>query len=103
MIVVARAFLLKIYKGRCGLVVGSRLWGRRVAGSKPDSTEDPPCMGPAALEIMRSGQTLSRLCGVEAWRGRCQTRRRPRRLTVVQNYEIRPKIALVLLQNGTLI
>ncbi|GBN55408.1 hypothetical protein AVEN_141919-1 [Araneus ventricosus] len=25
-----------------------RPWDRRVAGSKPDSTEDPPCMGPVA-------------------------------------------------------
>ncbi|GBM33163.1 hypothetical protein AVEN_83674-1 [Araneus ventricosus] len=24
------------------------LWGRRVPGSKPDSTEDPPCMRPVA-------------------------------------------------------
>ncbi|GBN76408.1 hypothetical protein AVEN_170013-1, partial [Araneus ventricosus] len=32
--------------GRGSLVVRSRLWGRRVPGSKPDSTEDPPCMGP---------------------------------------------------------
>ncbi|GBN81358.1 hypothetical protein AVEN_263796-1, partial [Araneus ventricosus] len=31
-----------------GLVVRSRLWGRRAPGSKPDSTEDPPCMGPVA-------------------------------------------------------
>ncbi|GBL80386.1 hypothetical protein AVEN_92290-1, partial [Araneus ventricosus] len=29
-------------KGRGGLVVGSRPRDRRVAGSKPDSTEDPP-------------------------------------------------------------
>ncbi|GBL98269.1 hypothetical protein AVEN_174070-1 [Araneus ventricosus] len=29
-------------------VVRSRLWGRRVPGSKPDSTEDPPCIGPVA-------------------------------------------------------
>ncbi|GBO12034.1 hypothetical protein AVEN_241308-1 [Araneus ventricosus] len=29
-----------------GLVARSRLWGRRAPGSKPDSTEDPPCMGP---------------------------------------------------------
>ncbi|GBL88467.1 hypothetical protein AVEN_159064-1 [Araneus ventricosus] len=34
--------------GRGGLVVRSRLWGRRVPGSRPDSTEDPPCMGPVA-------------------------------------------------------
>ncbi|GBL73201.1 hypothetical protein AVEN_159266-1 [Araneus ventricosus] len=35
-------------EGRGGLVVRSRLWGRRVPGSKPDSTDDPPCMGPVA-------------------------------------------------------
>ncbi|GBO24807.1 hypothetical protein AVEN_180117-1 [Araneus ventricosus] len=44
-----------------------------------------------------------RWCGVEVWRGGCQLRCRPRHLTEVQNYEVRPKIALVLLQNGTLI
>ncbi|GBM29221.1 hypothetical protein AVEN_30252-1 [Araneus ventricosus] len=38
----------KIPGGRGGLVVRSRLWGRRAPGSKPDSTEDPPCMGPVA-------------------------------------------------------
>ncbi|GBM35360.1 hypothetical protein AVEN_90680-2-1, partial [Araneus ventricosus] len=31
--------------GRGGLVVGSRIWSRRAPGSKPDSTENPPCMG----------------------------------------------------------
>ncbi|GBO24398.1 F-box/WD repeat-containing protein 5 [Araneus ventricosus] len=35
-------------RGRGGLVVRSRPRDRRVAGSKPDSTEDPPCMGPVA-------------------------------------------------------
>ncbi|GBN64508.1 hypothetical protein AVEN_114426-1 [Araneus ventricosus] len=89
--------------GRGGLVVRFRLWGRRVPGPRPDSTEDPPCMGPAARQIIRSGQTSSRWCGVEVWRGGCQLRCRPRHLTEVQNYEVRPKIALVLLQNGTLI
>ncbi|GBL85495.1 hypothetical protein AVEN_34660-1 [Araneus ventricosus] len=34
--------------GRGGLVVRSRLWGRWVPGSRPDSTEDPPCMGTVA-------------------------------------------------------
>ncbi|GBL72966.1 hypothetical protein AVEN_128147-1 [Araneus ventricosus] len=34
--------------GRGGLVVKSPFWGRRVPGSIPDSTEDPPCMGPVA-------------------------------------------------------
>ncbi|GBM15646.1 hypothetical protein AVEN_95268-1 [Araneus ventricosus] len=34
--------------GHGGLVARSRLWGLKVPGSKSDSTEDPPCMGPAA-------------------------------------------------------
>ncbi|GBM94771.1 hypothetical protein AVEN_14306-1 [Araneus ventricosus] len=49
------AELLNIYSinglleiGRGGLVVWSRLWSRRAPGSRPDSTEDPPCMGPVA-------------------------------------------------------
>ncbi|GBN17741.1 hypothetical protein AVEN_109721-1, partial [Araneus ventricosus] len=29
-------------EGRGGLVVRSRLWGRRAPSSKPDSTKDPP-------------------------------------------------------------
>ncbi|GBM55142.1 hypothetical protein AVEN_207026-1 [Araneus ventricosus] len=33
-----------VYEGRGSLVLRSRLWGRRASGSKPDSTEDPPCM-----------------------------------------------------------
>ncbi|GBM29059.1 hypothetical protein AVEN_209566-1 [Araneus ventricosus] len=31
-------------RGHSGILVTSRLWGLRVPGSKPDSTEDPPCM-----------------------------------------------------------
>ncbi|GBM16278.1 hypothetical protein AVEN_195383-1 [Araneus ventricosus] len=31
---------------RGGLVVRSRLQGRRIPASKPDSAEDPPCTGP---------------------------------------------------------
>ncbi|GBL83094.1 hypothetical protein AVEN_165317-1 [Araneus ventricosus] len=41
-------FCLPTHKGRGGLVARSRLWGRRAPGSKPDSTEDPPFMGPVA-------------------------------------------------------
>ncbi|GBN26190.1 hypothetical protein AVEN_36434-1, partial [Araneus ventricosus] len=52
-----------------GLVVRSRPGGQRVAGSRPDSTEDPPYMGPAARQIVRSGQTSSRWCGAAVWRG----------------------------------
>ncbi|GBM44592.1 hypothetical protein AVEN_221834-1 [Araneus ventricosus] len=55
--------------GRGGLVARSRPQDRRVAGSKTYSTEDPPCMGPVAREIIRSGQTLSRWCGAEVSRG----------------------------------
>ncbi|GBM48342.1 hypothetical protein AVEN_37800-1 [Araneus ventricosus] len=77
-------------EGRGGLVVRSRPRGRRVAGPKPDSTEDPPCMGPVARQIIRSGQTSSRWCGWLVWRGGCQLRHRPRHLTAVQNYEVRP-------------
>ncbi|GBO35475.1 hypothetical protein AVEN_60485-1, partial [Araneus ventricosus] len=55
--------------GRCGLVIRSRPRDRRVAGSKPDSTEDPPCMGTIARQIIRSGQTSSRWCSAEVWRG----------------------------------
>ncbi|GBN50265.1 hypothetical protein AVEN_265596-1 [Araneus ventricosus] len=39
--------------------------------------------------------------GVEAWRRRLELRRRPRHLAAVQNYEVRPLITPVLLQNGT--
>ncbi|GBO40794.1 hypothetical protein AVEN_4405-1 [Araneus ventricosus] len=56
-------------RGRGGLVVKSWLWGRRVQGSKPESTEDTLNMGPAAHQIIRSDQTSSRWCGVEACRG----------------------------------
>ncbi|GBM41672.1 hypothetical protein AVEN_46944-1 [Araneus ventricosus] len=40
-----------------------------------------------------------------AWKfeGGCQLNCRPRHLTMVQNYEVSPKIALVLLQNGMLL
>ncbi|GBN03861.1 hypothetical protein AVEN_78238-1, partial [Araneus ventricosus] len=34
--------------GRGGLVARFRPRDGRFAGSKPDSTEDPPCMGPVA-------------------------------------------------------
>ncbi|GBN96772.1 hypothetical protein AVEN_88850-1 [Araneus ventricosus] len=35
---------------------------------EPDFTEDPTCMGPVALQVIRRGQTFSRWCGVEVWR-----------------------------------
>ncbi|GBN53543.1 hypothetical protein AVEN_63879-1 [Araneus ventricosus] len=81
---------LVLLGGRGGLVARSQPRDQRVASSKPDSTEDPLCMGPAARQIIRSDQTPSRWCGAEAWRGRCQLRHYPRHLTMVQNYEVCP-------------
>ncbi|GBN69000.1 hypothetical protein AVEN_44080-1 [Araneus ventricosus] len=49
------------------------------------------------------GQTPSRWCGAEGWRGEAQLKCHPPQMTKVQNYEVRPNIVLVLLQNGTLI
>ncbi|GBO40690.1 hypothetical protein AVEN_56339-1 [Araneus ventricosus] len=72
-------------------VVRSR--DRKVPGSKPNSTEDPP--GPLLVKSYVGGQTCSHWCSEEVWR--------EGHLTAVQNDEVRPKIALVSLRNGTLI
>ncbi|GBN62340.1 hypothetical protein AVEN_186044-1 [Araneus ventricosus] len=53
------------FEGRSGLVVRSRPRDWRTGGWKHDSTEDPPCMGPVARQIIRSGQTSTRWCGAE--------------------------------------
>ncbi|GBN77308.1 hypothetical protein AVEN_204474-1, partial [Araneus ventricosus] len=55
-----KQLLSTISLGCGGLVVRIR-----IAGSKLDSTEDPPCMGPVARKIIRSGQMPSRWCGAE--------------------------------------
>ncbi|GBO29495.1 hypothetical protein AVEN_14493-1 [Araneus ventricosus] len=82
-----------LWEGRGGLVVRSRFWGRRVPGSKPDSTEDPACKGACCTpNVLPLVGRLERECQLMC-----------RHLTVVQICEVRPKIALVLLQNGTLI
>ncbi|GBL85469.1 hypothetical protein AVEN_34643-1 [Araneus ventricosus] len=86
-----------------GLMVRSRLRCRRVKSSKPDSTEYPPRMGPLAGQIIRRGPNDLPLQWCGSLERGCQLRFRPRHLTVVQNYEVHPKIALVLLQNLTLI
>ncbi|GBO08372.1 hypothetical protein AVEN_55128-1 [Araneus ventricosus] len=50
------------------------------------------------------GQTSSRWYGAEVWSwGGCQLGCRPRHLTGIQDCEVRPKIALVLLGNAALI
>ncbi|GBM92629.1 hypothetical protein AVEN_136210-1 [Araneus ventricosus] len=86
-----------------GLVVRCRPRGRRVPGSKPDSIVDPSCMGPASREVIRRGSYIVRWCGAEVWKGGYQLRCRPRHLISVQNYEVRPKIALALPLNKPLI
>ncbi|GBL94156.1 hypothetical protein AVEN_163487-1 [Araneus ventricosus] len=95
-----RVGLFQSIPGRGVLVVRSPLWGRRVPGSKPDSNDDPPCMGHVERQIILSSQTSARWCG--SLEGGRQLRCRPRHLTAVQNYEVCPKIALVLPQNWTL-
>ncbi|GBN37930.1 hypothetical protein AVEN_126745-1 [Araneus ventricosus] len=78
-------------RGRGGLVVRSRPRSLRIPGSNPDSTIDPPCMGPAACKILRTGPSSSHWCGAEIWIGRRQVRRRPNHLAAARNYESRPK------------
>ncbi|GBM79696.1 hypothetical protein AVEN_71222-1 [Araneus ventricosus] len=58
-------YFLICIRGRGGLVVGPQPWSRRVPGPKPNSSEDPPCMGPPARQIICGGQTSSRWCGVK--------------------------------------
>ncbi|GBL96061.1 hypothetical protein AVEN_104306-1 [Araneus ventricosus] len=73
-------------------------------GPKPDSTEDPPSMRTCCtLNHSRRLNFLSlKWCGGLGRRMQ-ELKCRPRRLTAIQNYEVNPKIAFVLLQNGTLI
>ncbi|GBO23556.1 hypothetical protein AVEN_188867-1 [Araneus ventricosus] len=76
-----------------------KVLGRRVPGSRSDSVVYGAC---CTLTHTQWPNVLPLV-----WRGSlergCQLRRRPRHLTVVQNYEERPKIALVLPENRTLI
>ncbi|GBM00053.1 hypothetical protein AVEN_214123-1 [Araneus ventricosus] len=81
-----------------GLVVRSRLQGRRVTSSKPDFAEALPCMW-ATQRSYVGCQTSSHWCGTEAssqqWRPRLCSARGSKRVFI--------KIALVLLLNGTLV
>ncbi|GBM01003.1 hypothetical protein AVEN_55516-1 [Araneus ventricosus] len=58
--------------------------GRRAPGPKPDSTVDPPCMGPAASQIIRSGPPAD---AVRKLGDGDEPRCRPRHLSAVQNLE----------------
>ncbi|GBN61817.1 hypothetical protein AVEN_137510-1 [Araneus ventricosus] len=96
-----RCDLIPYYVGsvhmRRGLVEKFRFRGWRIQGSKPDSTEDKMGLMQAKSERRRSN-VLS-----VVWKRRYQLMCRPCHLTAVQNYEVSPKVALVLLQNGILI
>ncbi|GBN55482.1 hypothetical protein AVEN_139556-1 [Araneus ventricosus] len=88
-------------RGHGGIVASSGLWGRRHPGSKPDSIEDLPCM---ILLHAKSYVVANRPPVGAAWKlGGGGVRCRSRHLTVAQHYEVRPKVALVLLENWTLI
>ncbi|GBN48298.1 hypothetical protein AVEN_9112-1 [Araneus ventricosus] len=63
----------------------------------PIPSKNRRVIGCGACQISR-GQMPSRWCVAAVWRGGCRIRCRPRYLTTVQNYEVRPKIVLVLLQ-----
>ncbi|GBM13487.1 hypothetical protein AVEN_40423-1 [Araneus ventricosus] len=82
--------------GRGALVVRSHLRGRWVSGSNLYSNENPPCMLHAKSQIVakRPPSDVER---------KCREMRYPHHLTAVQSYDVCPKIALVLLQNGSLI
>ncbi|GBN15628.1 hypothetical protein AVEN_51242-1 [Araneus ventricosus] len=95
--------LHSIWKGRSGLVVKSRLWGRRVPGSKLDSTEDPPCIWACCTLNLTLWPNVLPLVWCGSLERGCKVRCRPRHLTWVQNDEVLPKIVLLLLQNETLI
>ncbi|GBM29959.1 hypothetical protein AVEN_167437-1 [Araneus ventricosus] len=85
------------HEQQCGLYVTSQMSSRWCVAHNPR-----PPTHPEGLESTRmEGGTSLVWCG-SLERG-CQLRCYPRHLTTVQNYEVRPKIALVLLQNGTLI
>ncbi|GBM58006.1 hypothetical protein AVEN_162184-1 [Araneus ventricosus] len=77
--------------GNCVLgqaVMDSGKVSASVPGSKPDSTEGRRVCGPASSKLIRSGPNVQLRC-------------RTHHLTEVRNYEFRPKIALILSQNGS--
>ncbi|GBL91694.1 hypothetical protein AVEN_71344-1 [Araneus ventricosus] len=60
-----------------GLVVRLRLQDQRVQGSNPDSTEDPPCMGPVAHYSILRGSNVFPLVWCGSYERERQLRRRP--------------------------
>ncbi|GBN54118.1 hypothetical protein AVEN_78824-1 [Araneus ventricosus] len=83
-----------------GLVVRRQARSRRVPSSKPDSTEDLSCIWSVPRYVIRRRSSILPLVWCGSLERGCQPRCRPRHLTAVQNYDIRRKIALVLLKMG---
>ncbi|GBM73843.1 hypothetical protein AVEN_100547-1 [Araneus ventricosus] len=88
--------------GRDGPVVRSQLQDRIIPCSQPDSTEGPLYM--STCFILNHAQCLKLLFAgvVRKFGERVQIRWRPRHPIAVQDYEVTPKIPLLLLQNGSL-
>ncbi|GBN71811.1 hypothetical protein AVEN_243870-1 [Araneus ventricosus] len=89
--------------GRGGIVVRFRPQGWRVSGTKSDSTEDTACMWARCKLKLMSWVKRPPSGVVRKFGEGVHFMSRPRHLTAVQNDEVRPQIALVLLQNGMLI
>ncbi|GBM99392.1 hypothetical protein AVEN_16057-1, partial [Araneus ventricosus] len=60
------------------------LRGRRIPGSKPDSTEDPPCICTCCMPNHTWGPNYLLLVDLERW---CQLRKTFRHPNAIQNYE----------------
>ncbi|GBM13466.1 hypothetical protein AVEN_40406-1 [Araneus ventricosus] len=86
-----------------GLVVKVRLRDQRASSSEPDSSEDPPCVR-AACTLNSTSWAKRPLGGeVRKFGYGAPAQVSPCHLTAAQNYDVRPKIGLLLLQEGTLI
>ncbi|GBM15914.1 hypothetical protein AVEN_131123-1 [Araneus ventricosus] len=82
------------YIGRSGLVVRSQFGAGAFLVRNPIPLKTCRVLGLLHVKSYVGDQTSSRWCDAEVWTGGG----RPRHLTAVQNYEVRPQIALVLLQ-----
>ncbi|GBM80851.1 hypothetical protein AVEN_205053-1 [Araneus ventricosus] len=84
-------------RGGGGLVIRCRPQSRGFPGLKLHSTEYPSLIGPASSYIIRKGSNVL----PKVWYGNMEWASssgcRSRHLITVQNYEVRPKIALILL------
>ncbi|GBM71075.1 hypothetical protein AVEN_186645-1 [Araneus ventricosus] len=78
-------------RGRGGLVARYRPRSRSVLGSRPYSTEDPPCMQTCCTINHTKGAKCPPAGVVRNFGEGFQFRCRPRHLTAAQNDEIRPK------------